>query len=173
MAVIQGAYSATWNGLSLGQTVSGYEMGYSNQARPVNFDSVGETPVDMLFSGAIVTVDMLLAEFDAAAVATLSWPWDPVRGVIPIAGTSLWQLAKPLVLTGCIENVNPATVTYPKAILAPAYNTRVLFSGTQPRYLPIQMYIFPISETNFSDGSPTITLPSGCSKSLFFVETTW
>jgi len=167
MAVIQGAYTATWNSLALGQTVSGFELSYMSKARPVQFDAVGETPVDMLFSGMVVVIDAVLAEYNAAAVATLSWPWNAERGIIPITGTSLFTLAKPLVLTSCL-NIDPATVTFHKAILSPDFNTRVLFSGTQPRYLPIQMYVFPIKEDTESEP----LLPSGCSESQFFLETT-
>ena len=166
MAVIQGAYSATWNALDLGNTVSGFELSYMSQARPVTFDAVGETPIDMLLSGMAMVVDMVLAEYDAAAIATMSWPWNADRGVMPIAGTSLFTLAKPLVLTSCLT-IDPATITFHKTILSPSFNTRVLFSGTQPRYLPFQLYVFPIKE----DSESTPLIPAGCNETQFFVET--
>lgn len=166
MSVTAGPYSATWNALALGETLQGFDKSYSMGARPIQFDSVGETPVDMLTNRLILTVDFILAEYDAAAVATLTWPWHATRGSFPKSGTSLFSLAKPLVLTACGTVTNPATITFYKAILAPDFQERLRYSHME-RYIPVQMYVFPIKAG--SSASPVI--PSGCNELLYFAET--
>lgn len=164
MSVLSGPYTATWNALAIGQTVQGFEKAYASGARPINFDAMGETPVDMILNRMLMTVDFILAEADAAAVATLTWPWDATRGKFPTAGKSLFALAKPLVLTSC-GVLNPATITFHKAILAPDFQTRVLYSHRE-RYIPIQMLILPIKTG--TSGSPV--LPDACNEVDYFTE---
>lgn len=165
MPVVAGPYSATWNALSLGNTIQGFEKSYSMGARPIQFDAVGETPVDMLVNRMIMTVDFILAEADVAAISTITWPWHATRGRFPRSGTSLFTYAKPLVLTAC-DTINPLTITFFKTILAPDFQERIRYSHME-RYIPIQLYVFPIKQ-----GSEALPLqPTGCNDISFFAET--
>lgn len=144
MAVVKGPYKATWNSLAVGNTLQGFETSVSVSARPITFDITGDMPIDQLFTSGVMTIDFVLAEYDAGAVSTLTWPWDANRGVLPLAGESLWGLAQELVLTGC-GSVSPSTITFYKAIINPDFAVRTPYSHRE-RFVPIQMIALPVED---------------------------
>lgn len=166
MTVIRGAYNATYNSLSIGNTEVGFRKSYSYQGRDINFDAVGATPVDSIFDGLTLNIDFVCMEYDAAAIDILRWPFHATIGTLAPAGLSMWQLAKPLVLTSCTTGVNPQTITFYKAILAPGYDLELEYSHRE-RPVPLRMMIFPVK-----DGA-TGSLPDGCNDIVYFTETLW
>lgn len=170
MSVIRGAYSATYNALAVGNTEVGFRMSYSYKGRNINFDAVGEVPVDVIFAGISLTVDFVAQEYDAAAIDILRWPFNGIVGTIDPAGLSMWQQAKPLILTGCTNGVDPQTITFYKAILAPDYDLDIEFSHKE-RPLPIRLMVLPVKYN--SEGYTTPEYPSGCSDVVYFEEANW
>lgn len=164
MTVVAGPYTATWNALAVGNTATGFEHSYAVGARPIQFDSVGETPIDLLINRMVMTVDFVIAEADSAAIATMLWPWHTTKGVFPRSGTSLFSLAKPLILTAC-DTINPATITFYRTILSPESQQRILYSHRE-RYIPVQLYCFPVDNVS----GPTVQ-PTGCNATKYFEET--
>ena len=171
MPVISGAYSAQWNAVTLGNANAGYRVNHSYQGRDIRFDSVGTTPVDTIETGLGMTIDFVLMEYDLAAVKAIRWPFHPVEGIKYTAGSSMWSLAKPLILTSCLTGVNPQTITFYKTILAPNFGVEINFSGVMERMVPMRLHVFPVG---FDAGGYTIpTLPNGCGELVYFETTNW
>lgn len=170
MTVIRGTYNAVYNSLSIGNTQVGFRKNYSYRGRPINFDAVGETPVDTLFAGLELSVDFVAQEFDASAIDILRWPFHATIGQLDPAGQSLWELAKPLLLISCHTDIDPQTILFPKAILAPEYQVSIEYSHRE-RPLPMRLQVFPVMYD--SEGYATPSMPSGCEDIVYFVETNW
>lgn len=173
MSVIRGSYSATYNGFNIGNTEIGFRHSYSYRGRNINFDAVGETPVDVIFSGMQMSVSFVAQEYDAAAIDRLRWPFNSLIGVTSPAGLSLWQAAKPLLLTGCATNVDPETILFPKTILAPDFDLDIDYSHKE-RPLPMRLVVFPVSfEEDISSYISSPSYPAGCANVVYFIETNW
>jgi hypothetical protein len=170
MTVIRGSYSGTYNSLAIGNTEIGFRVSYSYKGRNINFDSVGDTPVDIIFAGLNMNVDFVAQEYDAAAIDTLRWPFDAIQGNLSPAGLSMWLLAKPLVLTGCTTGVDPQTITFYKTILSPDFNLDIDYSHRE-RPLPMRLIVFPVKYN--SEGYATPELPSGCTDLVYYDEANW
>lgn len=170
MTIIRGAYTATWNSLAVGNTEIGFRVSYSYKGRPINFDAVGETPVDIIYAGLNMNIDFVAQEYDAAAIDSLRWPWDGIIGNLSPAGLSIWELAKPLILTGCTSGVDPETITFYKTILAPDYNLEIDYSHKE-RPLPIRLIVLPVKYNGAGYATPA--LPSGCTDLVYFDEANW
>lgn len=173
MSVIRGSYSATYDGFNVGNTEIGFRHSYSYRGRNINFDAVGETPVDIIFSGMNMSVSFVAQEYDAAAIDYLRWPFNATIGITSPAGLSLWQAAKPLLLTGCNTLTDPQTILFPKTILAPDFDLDIDYSHKE-RPLPMRLMVFPVSFE--SDGSVYYTdpaYPHGCEDVVYFIETYW
>lgn len=170
MSVIRGAYNATYNALAVGNTEVGFRLSYSYRGRNINFDAVGETPVDVIFSGISITIDFVAQEYDAAAIDILRWPFNGIVGSIDPAGLSMWEAAKPFVLTGCTNGVDPQTITFYKTILAPDFDLDIDYSHRE-RPLPMRLIVFPVKYN--AAGYTTPAMPSGCTDIVFFEETNW
>lgn len=170
MSVIRGSYSATYNALAVGNTQVGFRHSYSYNGRNINFDAVGETPVDIIFAGLNMNVDFVAQEYDAAAIDILRWPFHVTPGQVDPAGLSLWQAAKPLILTSCLTGVNPQTLTFIKAILAPGFDLDINYSH-QERPLPMRLVVFPVKYN--AVGYTTPEMPTGCDDVVYFTETDW
>jgi len=173
MPVVRGSYSGTYKGFSIGNTEIGYRHSYSYRGRNINFDAVGEIPVDVIFSGINMSVSFVAQEYDSAAIDLLRWPFNNVIGTTSPAGLSLWQAAKPLLLSGCNEEADPQTILFPKAILAPDFDLDIDYSHKE-RPLPMRMTIFPVAY--IGDGSIDYDepiYPQGCEDVIYFIETNW
>lgn len=162
MSIVRGSYNATWNSLSVGNTEIGFRHSYNYRGRTINFDAIGETPVDTIFAGMTMTVDFVAQEYDAAAVDSLRWPFNATIGQLAPAGQSLWELARPLVLTAC-GSTAPSTITFYKTILAPDFDLDIDYSHRE-RPLPMRLIVFPVR------AGATSQMPSGCNDIIFFVE---
>lgn len=168
MPIMRGAYTGSYNALAVGNTQIGFKTSYSYRARGIVFDAVGSTPVDMLFDGFDMKVSFVAQEWTAAAIDDLRWPFHAIPGELAPSGLSLWTLAKPLLLTSCDAlNTLPATILFPKAILAPDYNLDVDYNHLE-RPLPMQLVVLPVKKAG---SYATPLLPDGCNNVVYFVET--
>jgi hypothetical protein len=177
-AIVSGAYSATWNALAVGEiALGGWKHRYSYLQKEVNFDSVGMTPVDTLFTGLIMVVDFVAMQYNEDAIFTMAWPWSisgmATRGTVKPAGFSMWDAAKPLIFTACCgTNANPTLITFQKTILAPNFEVVLDHSSTQEKMVPLRLIVFPVAFN--STGTPVHTpvqRPTGCSGTVYFTET--
>lgn len=170
MSIIRGTYNGTYNGFDIGNTQVGFRKSYSYNGRAINFDSVGQTPVDIIFAGLQMKVGFVAQEYDAEAIDILRWPFGTIPGRASPQGLSMWEQAKPLLLTACKNTNIPQSILFPKAILAPDYTIDLDYSHTE-RPLPMSLVIFPVK---YEAGDPeydTPLMPSGCSEIVWFVET--
>ena len=168
MSVIAGAYNATWNGLSLGNTEGGFRKSYNYDGLQIRFDSVGSGVIDIIRTGLAMFVDFVLMEYDAAAVDALRWPFDGTIGSYSNSGASMWQAAKPLVLTSC-RQIDPATITFYKTIMAPGYSMELDYAGSKERIVPLRLIVFPIKYAAEISSNPE--MPNGCEDAIYFEET--
>lgn len=167
MPIMKGAYSATYNAQAVGNTEIGFKLSYSYRAKGIVFDVVGGNPVDMLLDGIDMKVGFVAQEWDAAAVPALRWPFSATLGRTTPSGLSMWTAAKPLLMTACNVATLPATILFPKAILAPDYTLDIDFNHLN-RPLPMQLIVFPVKQAE-SYASPV--LPNGCDDIVYFIET--
>lgn len=173
MTVIRGSYSGTYDGLDIGNTEIGFRLSYSYNGRNINFDAVGETPVDVIFAGLSMSVDFVAQEFDYEAIDDLRWPFYFDIGSMRPSGLSMWEEAKPLLLTSCRTNVNPQTILFPKTILAPGFNLDIDYSHKE-RPLPMRLVVFPIKYNSEGyETSGNVERPEGCEDIVYFIETDW
>lgn len=200
MAIISGSYSAAWghtnpindNYLPLGNTATGFRETTSMSARTINFDALGEAPADMIFTGVTMFIDFVLQEFDARVIDVFRWRCftggtdavDPIAvpaspdyvpgiGQTKTAGGSLWDRARPLVLTSCIAGVNPYQKIYYKTILAPNYDFDVNYSHTE-RVLPYRLIVLPVlGGTDILEEPDDPARPVGCTDLAYCHEIPW
>lgn len=167
--IVAGAYSGTWNALAIGNVgQGGYKNRYNYSRKDIFFDAVGNIPVDALFTGVNMFVDFVLMQYNKAAIASMTWPWHATRGRAPVAGTPLWDLAKPLVLTACDATVNPSSITFIKTIIAPDYDTIHNYSGTEERMIPMRLIVLPVKYNAIGYATPA--RPDGCVDVAYFTE---
>jgi hypothetical protein len=167
--IVAGAYYGTWNGLAVGNVgQGGYKMRYNYSRKDIYFDAVGNIPVDALFTGVNMFVDFVLMQYNKQAIASMTWPWKATRGIAPAAGTPIWDLAKPLILTACDSTVNPTSITFLKTVIAPDYDTIHNYSGTEERMIPMRLIVLPVKYA--SEGYATPARPDGCADVTYFTE---
>ena len=171
--VVSGAYSSTWNALNVGNVaIGGYKMRYSYLQKEINFDAVGLTPVDALFTGVVLMLDFVCMQFSSEAMYTMSWPWGDTtsgRGRVNPAGFSLWDAAKPFIMTSCTAQANPTAITFYKTILAPGFEVIQDHSGVQEKVVPIRLIVFPVAYSG--SGYATPLRPVACTDTVYFTET--
>lgn len=150
MSFIAGRYTATWNSLALGQTANGFELSHSFFERLITGDAYAEAPQDSIFRGAEMFAEGRMIEYNAAAVATLTWYvsstiWDMgVVGRLAVNNGS-GGLSKSLILTavsGTPAQATPATLTMTYAKLREGYPVKLLFAPDL-REVPFSLRIFP------------------------------
>ena len=108
--VVAGSYQATWNDLDIGLTIDGFTLSQSNSGIDITSDITGETVIDTIYSGTVLTMTMTLQNWNAQAVEPMIWwmgnlapnqyEWGLTNGV----GLSQWDAAKPLILSACASN---------------------------------------------------------------------
>lgn len=168
--ITSGAYNSTWNALNVGPTQpGGFRQRYSKSGREVKFDSVGDTPIDVIQLGMRMFIDMVLMDYNLARLSKIEWPWNSVQGEDFTAGRSLFSDAKPFVMTACRNDINPLTRTYPKTIIATGYDIEQDFSGMSERVTPIRLLVFPVAYN--AGGYATPTQPTGCGGLVYFFDT--
>lgn len=151
MSFIAGRYTATWNSLALGQTAEGFRLSHQFFKRLITGDAFAQAPQDAVYQGAEVTSQCRLIEYDAAAVQTLSWPYNATKWVNGTVGrTDVGSsLVKSLVLTavsGTPAAATPATWTSLLSILQEGFPVELLFAPDL-REVPIRMRHYPNSST--------------------------
>ena len=105
--VVAGSYQATWNDLDIGLTIDGFTLSQSNSGIDITSDITGETVIDTIYSGTVLSITMTLQNWNAQAVEPMIWwmgngaptqyEWGLTNGV----GLSQWDAAKPLLLNAC------------------------------------------------------------------------
>lgn len=144
---IAGQYTVTYNGVAMGimegddgvptieQTSHGEEIR--------NTDAYGKSLIDVIYQGADWFAQYMCMEYKAGPISAF-WPFGAV-GVMGVIGRIEQDLAAALVLTaiaGTPAAASPATLTAAKAILAPGFNTKLLYGPTL-RKVPIRQVLLP------------------------------
>ncbi len=145
MSFIAGRYTAVWNSLSLGQTERGFDVGFQRFTEPITGDAGADTEQDGINRGADFDVIAQLLEYNAAAVATLTWPISGTAfdmGVIGVLDSSKWQSMIFTALAGTPAASTPATLTCARSILKPRFPVRLLLAPSL-RKVPIAMKVYP------------------------------
>lgn len=169
MSIIRGSYNGTYNAFDIGNTQVGFRKSYSYNGRNINFDSVGQTPVDIIFGGLQMKIGFVAQEYDAEAIDILRWPFSSIPGRIAPQGLSMWELAKPLLLTACKTTNIPQSILFPKAILAPDYTIDLDYSHTE-RPVPMSLVVLPVKYESGDPDYETPLMPSGCTDIVWYVE---
>lgn len=144
---IAGPYTATYKGLSLGQTADGFRVSHSFFKRLITGDAYGQTPQDDVFQGAEMFCSFRCIQYDAAAVRSAMWPYGSSHLTIGAVGrlSAQQSLSGSLVLTaiaGTPAATEPATLTFTKAILAEGFPVELLYAPDL-REVPIRMRLYP------------------------------
>lgn len=147
MSFIAGGYTATWNGLAVGQTADGYRLTHQVFKRLITGDTYAETPQDAVYRGAEASLAMRLIEYNAAAIETMKWPYNGTKWTIGTVGTIDVgsSLVKSLVLTavaGTTAATVPATFTASKSILHENFPIEILFAPDL-REVPMRLRLYP------------------------------
>lgn len=156
---IAGVYTATYNAKELGQTESpGIRLSHRFHKRMIQSDAGGDAPVDALYRGRDQFAQFTLLEAGKPGVLDLLEPYTlqesntPIPfnsgpiGQFDVGSTECPGRAKPLVLTvkpgTCAAAFGPATITFPRAIIAEDFPIDVLF-GNDLRMIPMRLRIYP------------------------------
>ena len=159
---VAGAYSATYNGKSLGQAAEGFRLSHQFYKKLVQGDSGGEAAQDGIYRGADVFVAYTLIEANAAGVADLKWPYSNSVGtplelgqigamdVCGAGGGSPVPKAKPLVLTAVTGTPaytgGPVSITLPLSVLAEGYPVEILLAPDL-KEVPVRQRVYPNMST--------------------------
>lgn len=105
--VVSGAYRALWDDLDIGLTLDGYTLRQNNSGIPITADITGDTIIDTIYSGTILTLTMTLENWNAQAIEPMIW-WHGAAdranyewGLSDGVGQRYWDAAKPLILYAC------------------------------------------------------------------------
>lgn len=159
MTHIAGPYSATWNGLSLGQIDDGFELEYGAIVQDIMSDSF-RAREDGVFQGVEMLVRFVLNEPNAEGVQALTWPWNATLGNVTGIGKLMSTLAYSLVLTACSGTTAAThfnTITFGSAVL---WTDRVTSKfASEQRKIAVSVAILPV---------PTGTSNMGCAGGTFY-----
>jgi hypothetical protein len=147
MSFIAGAYSATWNSLSLGQAERGYRIlrPGTGEAAPIRGENYGMgADQDAVFIGGNCFIEVNLLEWNAAAIETLIN--NVTHGRVLTPGQLLSGIWQPLVLTriasGSVVNATPAVRTFNRVCLAQGQQLAELMAA-QLKVLPLRLQAYP------------------------------
>ena len=106
-SVVSGAYRALWDDLDIGLTLDGYTLRQSNSGIDITSDITGDTVIDTIYSGTILTITMTLENWNAQAIEPMIW-WHGAAdranyewGLSDGVGQRHWDAAAPLILYAC------------------------------------------------------------------------
>lgn len=146
--LICGEYTATYNSVALGifEGDAGLPtLQQQSKAEPVaNTSKYGKSTIDAIGQGADWFLQFVCLEYKAGPLAAF-WPFNATRGRMGVIGRLYYDLSLPIVLTaiaGTPAAATPATLTATRAILAPGYNTQLVFGPTL-RKVPIRLQLLP------------------------------
>lgn len=187
-STITGPYNGTWNAMDLGLTETGFRIFHTNSGRDITSDMFGETVIDKIYTGTVVSVAFTLINWNAQAIEPMMW-WmgdDAAQGYdwgrVYNIGQKHFDRARPLVLNSCFgisaaaiqgspnPLADPVDITFPKTLLRPNEQIETLFSGTQPRHLDLVLDVFPYTFDS-QEGGGAIIRPNACSAFSFFSAT--
>jgi hypothetical protein len=142
-SIIDGQYTVTWNSSSAGimEGDAGVPtIEQTNFAEEVNnTDKYGKTSIDAIYQGGDWFAQFTCIE--APKGLALFWPFGAF-GVMGIIGRLYYSMASSLVLTAISGVPASGSITAAQAILAPGYNTKLLYGPTL-RKVPIRQKLFP------------------------------
>jgi hypothetical protein len=159
---VAGAYTATYAAADVGFTQDGYKLSRENKVEVINkTDLYGDTIIDMVYRGGDTFIQFLSRVYKQGSI-TPWWPWGVDIGTIwdtnapapPVAdipqGGPIAMLASSIasafIMTAVANTpaaAAPATLSA-VAILAPGYNTELLFDS-RCRNVPIRLLLLPQS----------------------------
>lgn len=145
MSFVSGAYSATYNSLSLGKIEDGFTMSYRRFSETITTDVTGDAIQDGVYRGVQMTISFIVSEWDATGAQSAFWPFSATLGKLGDLGQLDTTLAKPLVLTSCGTH-NPDSITFHKALLSPDFDVTQLFANRH-RKVALQMNVYPVLAT--------------------------
>ena len=159
---ISGPYAGQWSEEFLGVTEDGYELEHTFYSEPIRGDNMGDSIQDEVHRGADVYVNFTAMEFGQHAVVQCTgqagsspfWPtgssgFNPVatNGTVGVVGDSRGEYSDVLILTAMALTpaaANPATITFPNAILAANFPIRTLYAS-RVRRIPMRMICYPFA----------------------------
>ena len=108
-----------------------------------NTSRYGKSTIDAIYQGGDFFAQFQCMEYRAGSIAAW-WPFGAM-GVMGVIGRLYFAMSAPLVFTavaGTPAAATPATVTAAQAILAPGFNTKLLYGPTL-RKVPIRQILLP------------------------------
>lgn len=147
MGFIAGKYSMTYNALAAGQTNNGIRVSHQFFKRLITGDNYGQAKQDGVYQGADMFLATDLMEYNAAALATMIWPysatmWDMgVIGRLDVASSIVKQIVL-TALAGTTAATVPATMTLPRAILIENFPIELLLAPDL-REVPWRGRVYP------------------------------
>lgn len=147
---LAGQYLVTWDSLDMGimEGDSGVPtIEQINHAELINnTDAYGKSLIDGIYQGADFSAMFMCMEYREGSKGAW-WPFDPIVATMGVIARLLYDMSSALVLTSIAgtpadDAGDPLTITAAAAILAPGFNTRLLFGPTL-RKVPIRQVLFP------------------------------
>lgn len=147
--LIAGEYTVTWNSVSVGMLEGDAGLPTIEQTTKAeavdNTSTYGKSTIDAIKQGADWFASFTCLEYKAGSIAAF-WPFG-TPGLMGIISLLYFNLAAPLILTvvaGTPAVGAPNSLTASKAILAPGFNSRLLFGPTL-RKVPIRQILLPFN----------------------------
>ena len=146
--LIAGAYTATFNAVSVGITRQGFELSMTGKHEMIDeSDAFGLTTIDTVYRGGDCFLQWTSRAYKAGSYAPF-WPFGAL-GVISTTAAPISRLgssiAQATVLTAVANTpaaAAPATLTASLAILAPNFDGKLLFDS-RLREVPVRQQLLP------------------------------
>lgn len=144
MTITAGAYTATYNSNSLGDTQDGWRHEVTGHRKDVTVDRFGDMPIDGVYRGVSSFVEAVLKDWDAAGFNALWWPYNGTPGVAGVVGRLEVgsQLALSLVLSALsgtpAATTGPASATFALSILDAEFARNVNYNS-EDRSMPVRI----------------------------------
>lgn len=112
---VAGHYTATYGGVDIGTTETGFELRPTYYKEDIKIDDFGDTIVDGIYRGYNLRVTFELVQWTSAGREALQFPFDledgGTLGTIRFVGRTLKSFSEALVLTP-VADINVANLTY-------------------------------------------------------------
>jgi hypothetical protein len=150
--ILAGEYTVTYSGQAMGimEGDAGLPtLSQQNKGEPVaNTNRYGKSTIDGFYQGGDWFCQFTCLEYTANTLAAW-WPFSATLGLMGVIARRYFDMAQALVLTAvagtpAFAAASPLTLTSPRAILAPGYNTQTLYGPTH-RKLPVRLQLFPFN----------------------------
>lgn len=153
-SLIAGAYTVTVNGVSLGLMQGDANVPTIEQttaSEDINNTNIyGKSTIESFYLGANWFASMVCMEYKAGPISNW-WPWGTGIGQMGTISGTFTGSGLALVLTAVTGTPAqiagaPNTVTSNLSILAPGFNTRLLY-GPQLRTVPLRFQLYPYTHS--------------------------